>query len=75
MDSLVAANAGSGGTISQSLDTVIDAVCPGIVDYLPEFMAFAGEFMAAGVLLALIIWALGFAVRTVFGWLDEWGRG
>lgn len=56
------------------LETLVLQQVPDAYDSIPSIMATGGEFFAGGVLIAFIVWTIGFTINSVFRLLDEWGR-
>ena len=53
---------------------LISGLLPEWNDYLSEIMRLGAEFFAAGVLIAFIAWAIGYAIFVLYRWLNSWSR-
>lgn len=54
------------------LDSCISYFLPDYVDLVGELMEYFGQFFVAGVLVCFIVWAIAYAVSSVYGWLHGW---
>lgn len=57
-----------------SVDEIVSPYIPDYVDLVADVMAFCGGVFVAGVLAAFIAWAIGFAVHSVYRWLNDSGE-
>ena len=54
------------------LDDALTYFIPDYLDLVQDFIGYFGSFFAGGVLVCFLFWAIAFAVKTVFGWLNSW---
>lgn len=52
----------------------ISSIVPGYAGFVSDLVNSLGEYLVGGVLIAFIVWVIGYAVNAVYGWLDEWSR-
>lgn len=54
-----------------SVDGIIGEYIENLPDFVTGLMTFFGGVFVAGVLVAFIAWAIGFAVHSVYRWLYD----
>lgn len=56
------------------MEQLILDILPDFSEWLDDAIAFNFELMVGGILFAFILWAIGYAIYSVFGWLNSWTR-
>lgn len=59
---------------SVNVEQLIVSLVPDAYEQVASILASCAQFFAGGVLIAFLVWVIGFTVNAVFGWLDEWSR-
>lgn len=56
------------------MDKLFVEIVPTFMTDLTGCMTFFAEIFAAGVLIAFLVWVVGFACREVFRWLETMSK-
>lgn len=59
---------------SFGLEELVVSFVPDAYEQVSAILASCAQFFAGGVLIAFLVWVIGFTVNAVFAWLDEWSR-
>lgn len=56
------------------MDSLFGQYLEGYADYLAEIIGLGVQMLVGGVLLPFLGWAIGYAVYSIFTWLNSWTR-
>lgn len=55
-----------------TFEEIITKFCPDAFDFVADLIGGLSDYFVGGVLIAFLLWVIGYTIYTIFGLLDGW---